>query len=205
MGCCYRTRTRTERSGSCCWTLLAPLAPTKALHGAEPTAQPSARTDAQVLLSTLARTASNIAAPTADSQGVEQRECLAGSADGTRTAPGRHPRACAEQQPGPLEEAAAAATSPSQPPRRCQQAHPVSHLQPPGGLLRPAVLFLRPAWAQERRCLYHLGPMKTERLDSSSPAFTLPPLAPASRSPYRTPPATIMERSVEEEESGLVA
>lgn len=129
---------------------------------------------------------------------MEQRECLGRLG-------GRHPRACAEQQPGPLEEAAAAAISPSQPTRRCQRAYPVSHLQPPGGLLRPAVLVLRPAWTQERRCSYRSGPMKTGSLDSSSPAFTLPPLAPASRGRYRTPPATIMEKSGEEEESGLEA
>ncbi|XP_077886547.1 uncharacterized protein LOC101962607 isoform X2 [Ictidomys tridecemlineatus] len=71
-----RIRTRTERSGSCYWTLVAP--PTKSLNGVEPNyhSLPSARTD-EMLSSILAKTASNIIdVSAADSQGMEQHEYM---------------------------------------------------------------------------------------------------------------------------------
>lgn len=118
MGRCYRTWTRTERSGSCCWTLLDPPTPTKALHGAEPLHS--------LLLAQMRRSCSPLSPgqpatwprPPQIPRAWSSVSAWAGSA--RRTAP----RACAGQQPGPLEEAAPLPPPPVSPPGAALPASP---------------------------------------------------------------------------------
>ncbi|KAF6103953.1 late endosomal/lysosomal adaptor, MAPK and MTOR activator 1 [Phyllostomus discolor] len=177
MGCCYSSENedsdqdREERK-----LLLDPSSPpTKVVNGAESNnySLPSARTDEQALLSSiLAKTASNIIdVSAADSQGMEQ-------------------------QPDPLEEAAATAISHQPaPPSSGQRAHPLLRL---AAGLQDSCLCLQCTFSDPCGCKRGAGctvwdPVKTGILGrlffSSSPCLvsTQPPLAPSLAAAYTVP------------------